>query len=223
MAGVAAIAAASGVTPQPGGRHGFLRRQDHHACRAIPRPATATTSTCGCSRRHYGRHIPGNPNFDGDQPARRRRTAAGSTTPAWSAPQDGTFLTIGSQALLIFEATGQRGLQVSLGAVQVARQLPPVEQRDGHLAHVEGQDARRRDEARGDGRRDRQRRRLDIGPVIYNAVLGTKFKMVSGYPGGAEIDHRHAARRGRRPRQQHLGGLQGDVPGPRSRRASSTC
>jgi tripartite-type tricarboxylate transporter receptor subunit TctC len=27
-----------------------------------------------------------------------------------------------------------------------------------------------------------------VGPAIYNAVLGTKFKIVSGYPGGAEID-----------------------------------
>ena len=31
------------------------------------------------------------------------------------APQDGTFITVASQALLIFEATGQRGLQTSIG------------------------------------------------------------------------------------------------------------
>ena len=27
-----------------------------------------------------------------------------------------------------------------------------------------------------------------IGPMIYNAVLGTKFKIVYGYQGGADID-----------------------------------
>ena len=34
---------------------------------------------------------------------------------AMVAPQDGTFLTVASQGLLIFEATGQRGLQTSIG------------------------------------------------------------------------------------------------------------
>ena len=64
--------------------------------------------------RHYGRHIPGNPSFVViNQPGGgglRAFNHAGVV-----APQDGTFLTIVSQALLIFEATGQRGLQVSLG------------------------------------------------------------------------------------------------------------
>ena len=51
-----------------------------------------------------------------------------------------------------------------------------------------------------------------IGPLIYNAVLGTKFKIVYGYQGGTRDRSRDAARRGRRPRQQYLGGLQGDMP-----------
>src|SRR5437764_10575203 len=59
--------------------------------------------------RYYGRHIPGNPRF-----VAVNQTGAGGLVAinhaAMSAPQDGTFFTVASQGLLIFEATGQRGL-----------------------------------------------------------------------------------------------------------------
>src|SRR5262249_57324387 len=64
--------------------------------------------------RHYGRHIPGNPRF-----IPVNQTGAGGLVAmnhaAMVAPQDGTFITVASQGLLIYEATGQRGLQTSIG------------------------------------------------------------------------------------------------------------
>jgi len=137
--------------------------------------------------RHYGRHIPGHPNFVvTNMPGAgglRAFNHAGVV-----APQDGTFLTIASQALLIFEATGQRGLQVSLGKF---RWLGSFHQSNNvtvtwHTSNVRTlKDAMAREVtmgATGTGGGS------TVGPSIYNAVLGTKFKTVSGYPGGAEID-----------------------------------
>jgi tripartite-type tricarboxylate transporter receptor subunit TctC len=137
--------------------------------------------------RHYGRHIPGNPGFVViNQPGGgglRSYNHAGVV-----APQDGTFLTIVSQGLLIFEATGQRGLQVSLGKFQW---LGSFHQSNNvtvtwHTSKVRTlADAQAREVtmgATGSGAGS------IIGPAIYNAVLGTKFKMVAGYRGGAEID-----------------------------------
>ena len=46
-------------------------------------------------------------------------------------------------------------------------------------------------------------------PAFYNNVLGTKFKIVFGYPGGQDDRPRHGARRGRRPRHQSLFRLDG--------------
>src|SRR5262249_7520021 len=64
---------------------------------------------------HSGRHIPGNPRV-----IAINQTGAGGLVAinhaALVAPQDGTFITVASQALLIFEATGQRGLQTSIGS-----------------------------------------------------------------------------------------------------------
>ncbi len=36
-------------------------------------------------------------------------------------------------------------------------------------------------------------------PAVVNAVLGTKFKIITGYPGGNDVSLAHRARRGRRP------------------------
>src|SRR6476620_8501117 len=64
--------------------------------------------------RHYGRHIPGNPRFTAIN-----QTGAGGLIAinhaAKVAPQDGTFITVASQGLLIYEASGQRGLATSIG------------------------------------------------------------------------------------------------------------
>ena len=67
--------------------------------------------------RHYSKHIPGSPRFVViNQPGGGGLLAMNHA--AVLAPQDGTFLTLASQALLIFEATGQRGLQTSIASGQ---------------------------------------------------------------------------------------------------------
>src|SRR3954452_4274465 len=137
--------------------------------------------------RHIGRHIPGNPRFNAmNQPGAGGLLAINHA--AMVAPQDGTFIVVASQALLIFEATGQRGLQRSIGNfhwlgsftqsnnVTVTWHTSPIQTLDDAIAHetVVGASG-----ASGGS---------VVGPAIYNAVLGTKFKVVHGYLGGAHID-----------------------------------
>ena len=137
--------------------------------------------------RHYGKHIPGNPRFTAIN-----QTGAGGLVAmnhaAMVAPQDGTFLTVASQGLLIFEATGQQGLKTSIGNfnwlgsftqsnnVTVTWHTSRAKTIQDAMAHevVVGASG-----AAGGS---------VIGPAIYNAVLGTKFKVVYGYQGGAHID-----------------------------------
>src|SRR3954451_4707649 len=89
--------------------------QDFYAGKTI---SMSTHSTTGAGydtylrllARHMGKHIPGKPGFVIlNQPGAGGLTAANYA--ARIAPQDGTFLTIVSQGLLVIEATGGRGLQ----------------------------------------------------------------------------------------------------------------
>ena len=169
-----------------------------HAADAYFAGKTITLSTYGAPgdsydlylrllSRHYARHIPGGPRLIViNQPGGGGLLAMNHA--AVLAPQDGTFLTLASQALLIFEATGQRGLQTSIGNfkwlgsftqsnnVTVTWYTSRTKTLEDAIAHevVVG--------ASGSGGGS------VIGPAIYNAVLGTKFKVVYGYPGGAAID-----------------------------------
>ena len=203
MAGFVIVTAASGVMPQPAAATDFfagktITMSSHTA------PGNSYDLYLRLFSRHYGRHIPGNPNFIViNQPGGgglRSFNHAGVV-----APQDGTFLTIVSQALLIFQVTGQRGLQVSLGKFQW---LGSFHQSNNvtvtwHTSKVRTlADAIKREVtvgATGSGAGS------IIGPVIYNAVLGTKFKMVSGYPAAPRSISPCSAAKSR-PRQQHLAG-----------------
>jgi tripartite-type tricarboxylate transporter receptor subunit TctC len=137
--------------------------------------------------RHYGRHIPGNPRFTA-----MNQTGAGGLVAinhaAMVAPQDGTFITVASQGLLIFEATGQRGLSTSIGNFNW---LGSFTQSNNvtvtwHTSSAKTlQDAIAREVVVG---ASGAAGGSVIGPAIYNAVLGTKFKIVYGYQGGAHID-----------------------------------
>jgi tripartite-type tricarboxylate transporter receptor subunit TctC len=137
--------------------------------------------------RHFGRHIPGNPSF-----VAVNQTGAGGLVAinhaAIAAPQDGTFITVASQGLLIFEATGQRGLSNSIGNF---KWLGSFTQSNNvtvtwHTSSAKTlQDAMDREVVVG---ASGAAGGSVIGPTIYNAVLGTKFKIVYGYQGGAYID-----------------------------------
>jgi len=137
--------------------------------------------------RHYGRHIPGNPGF-----IVVNQVGAGGIVAMNNAgvlaPQDGTFLTLASQALLILEATGQPGLRRTLNDfhwlgsfsqsnnVTVTWGNTPAKTLQYAMEHevVVG--------ASGAGGGS------VIGPLIYNAVLGSRFKLITGYAGGTAID-----------------------------------
>src|SRR5215470_7009312 len=137
--------------------------------------------------RHYGRHIPGNPRFTAvNQPGAGGLLAINHA--AMVAPQDGTFLSVVSQGLLIFEATGQRGLQTSIGNF---RWLGSFTQSNNvtvtwHTSRIKTiQDAIANEVTVG---ASGAAGGSVIGPAIYNAVLGTRFKVVYGYQGGVYID-----------------------------------
>src|SRR5215469_9244419 len=137
--------------------------------------------------RHFARHIPGKPNI-----IVANQTGAGGLIAinyaGVLAPQDGTFLTLASQALLILEATGQPGLRRTLNDFHWLgsfSQSNNVTVTWGNTRTKTLQDAIDHEVvvgASGAGGGS------VIGPLIYNAVLGTKFKLVTGYNGGTAID-----------------------------------
>ncbi len=104
------------------------------------------------------------------------------------APRDGTFLTLAGQGLLIQEATGGPGLQVSLADFRWLGNIT----RSNNVAvtwHTSGMktigDARLREYtvgASGAGSISAQ------FPSVFNALLGTRFKTIAGYDGGPAIN-----------------------------------
>ena len=137
--------------------------------------------------RHMGKHVPGRPGFVVlNQPGAGGLTAINYA--ARVAPQDGTFLTIVSQGLLVIEATGGKGLQTSLGAF---KWLGNFSQSNNvtvtwFTSKVKTlADALARDVtvgATGPGSS------TVIGPTLYNSLLGTRFKIVQGYNGTGQIN-----------------------------------
>jgi tripartite-type tricarboxylate transporter receptor subunit TctC len=165
--------------------------QDFYAGKTI---SMSTHSTAGAGydtylrllSRHMGRYIPGQPKFVViNQPGAGGLTALNYA--ARVAPQDGTFLTIVSQALLVIEATGGRGLHTSLGKFNWLGNLSQsnnvtVTWVTSGIATL--QDAKARDVtvgATGAGSA------TTVGPTLYNSLLGTRFKIIQGYNGSGHI------------------------------------
>jgi tripartite-type tricarboxylate transporter receptor subunit TctC len=136
--------------------------------------------------RHLGRFIPGSPGFIAtNMPGAGGLTAFNHA--ARLAPQDGTFLTLVGQGLIVHEPTGQPGLQASLGVMNWignASQSPNVTV-VWHTSPVKSiEDARHRETlvgSTGAGSPDAQM------PRVYNALLGTRFKVINGYGSGSAI------------------------------------
>ncbi len=158
-----------------------------------------------------GKHIPGNPSMIVvNMPGGGGITAANYM--AQVAPHDGTVIGIVSQGLAADQALGMSPqLKADLrefnwiANVIFSNQLLVV----WHTSPTKTLD-------------DAKKRVTTIGttgagsasvqyPAFYNNVLGTKFKIVFGYPGGAAHRSRDGARRGRRPRHQSLFLLHGDA------------
>lgn len=137
--------------------------------------------------RHMGRHIPGSPAMIVvNMPGAGGLTAFNHA--ARIAPQDGTFLTLVGQGLVVHEPTGQPGLQASLGAM---KWIGNVSQSPNVTAvwHTSGlasiADAKTREVLVGSTGASAPDAQM---PRVYNALLGTRFKVVTGYAGGAQIN-----------------------------------
>lgn len=137
--------------------------------------------------RHMGAHIPGRPAFIViNQPGAGGLLALNYA--AKSAPQDGTFLTLVSQGLLVLEPTGGKGLQTSLGAFKWVGNFSQsnnvtVTWVASHVKTL--QDAMTREVvvgATGAGSS------TVVGPTLYNSLLGTRFKIIQGYSGSGQIN-----------------------------------
>jgi tripartite-type tricarboxylate transporter receptor subunit TctC len=132
--------------------------------------------------RHMGKHIPGRPNFVAvNQPG-----AGGLLNVNYAgkvAPQDGTHLTLVGVGLLTQEVIGAATLQVSLRSF---KWIGNVSKDNNVVATWPTSKARTIEDARrqnvtlgslGAGSIDAQL------PAAYNALLGTRFKVIFGYTG----------------------------------------
>ena len=137
--------------------------------------------------RHIGRHIPGNPtvivqNMPGAGSRRLTNTLANT------GPYDGTMIGLPNQGIAMDQALGTAGVKFD------ARKFnwigSPIEDNNvfwgWHTNPVKTiEDAKRREfvvGATGPGSP------TTYYPRIMNDLLGTKFKVVSGYPGSNELD-----------------------------------
>jgi tripartite-type tricarboxylate transporter receptor subunit TctC len=137
--------------------------------------------------RHLSRHIPGRPTLMVvNLPGAGGLLAFNHAGRV--APQDGTFLTLVSQGLLVHEATGQPGMQVSLRDFQWIGNLSQsnivtVTWHATGIAAID--DAKIRDVTVGSTGAGSISVQV---PNLLNALFGTRFKIIYGYKGGAEMN-----------------------------------
>ena len=136
--------------------------------------------------RHLGDHIPGNPRI-----VPRNLAGAGSRVAVNYiynvAPQDGTALGTADQSLAVEQAMGDKQLTVDVNKLQWIGN--PVVSNNTSVAWHTSQ-IRSVDDARA--------REVTMGatgsstssqyPRLMNALLGTKFKVILGYPGANDIN-----------------------------------
>jgi tripartite-type tricarboxylate transporter receptor subunit TctC len=136
--------------------------------------------------RHLGNHIPGNPTIiPRNMPGGGSRTAV-----AWIysvGPKDGSILGTADQALSIAQALGDP--QIRFDVTKLIYIGNPARENNVTAAwHTSGvktlQDAMEREVTAGatGGSTSSQY------PKAMNAILGTKFKIILGYPGGNDIN-----------------------------------
>src|ERR1700704_1075411 len=137
--------------------------------------------------RHLPRHIPGRPSIVVvNMPGAGGLLAFNHAGRV--APHDGTFLTLVSQGLLVHEATGQPGMQVSLrdflwlGNLSQSNIVTVTWHATG-VAAIE--DAKLRDVTVGSTGAGSISVQI---PNLLNSPLGTRFRIIYGYKGGAEMN-----------------------------------
>jgi len=136
--------------------------------------------------RHLGNYIPGKPLI-----IPRNMPGAGSRTAAtWVyglAPRDGTVLATADQSLALQQAAGDQRIQFDTTKfIYIGN--PNIENNTTATWHASGiktiDDAKRREVTMGatGGSTSSQY------PKAMNALLGTRFKIILGYPGGNDIN-----------------------------------
>ena len=137
--------------------------------------------------RHIGKHIPGNPTV-----VAQNMTGAGGLRMINYlynvAAKDGTYIGMIANAFPAMQAVGASGVQFDAGKMQWIGTIAPVNEtwRCGTPpASRRIDDARKREVVAGASARGAI---TFIYPQMMNELLGTKFKIVTGYPGGNEIN-----------------------------------
>lgn len=137
--------------------------------------------------RHIGKHIPGNPAV-----VAQNMTGAGGLRMINYlynvAPKDGTNIGMIANAFPAMQAVGVASVQFDAGRMQWIGSIAPVNETLA-VWHTTGvktiADARNREVIAGASARGAI---TFIYPQMMNEFLGTKFKIVTGYPGGNEIN-----------------------------------
>ena len=136
--------------------------------------------------RHLGRHIPGKPLIvPRNMPGAGSRTAA--TFVASIAPRDGTVLATADQSLALQQAAGDNRIKfdttkfIYIGNPNIENNTTAAWAASG-IKTID--DAKRREVTAGatGGSTSSQY------PKAMNALLGTRFKIILGYPGGNDIN-----------------------------------
>lgn len=137
--------------------------------------------------RHIGKHIPGNPTLI----AQNMTGAAGVTMTNYLynvAPKDGTALGMIQNGMPIFQALGTGNLQFDTGRFQWIGSITPTVETLA-LWHTSGvrtiEEARQKEVAIGSTGRGTI---TTLFPRLLNEFAGTKFRIISGYPGGNDIN-----------------------------------
>ena len=137
--------------------------------------------------RHIGKHIPGNPTV-----VAQNMTGAGGLRMINYlynvAAKDGTYIGMIANAFPAMQAVGASGVQFDAGKMQWIGTIAPVNETLAvwHTTGVKSiEDARKREVVAGASARGAI---TFIYPQMMNELLGTKFKIVTGYPGGNEIN-----------------------------------
>jgi len=137
--------------------------------------------------RHIGKHIPGNPSVV----AQNMTGAAGVTMTNYLynvAPKDGSYFGMIQNGMPISQVLGTPNIKFDVGQFQWIGSITPTVETLA-LWHTAG--AKTLDEART--------KEISIGttgrgtitttfPRLFNEFAGTKFKIISGYPGGNDIN-----------------------------------
>ncbi len=137
--------------------------------------------------RHIGKHIPGNPSVV----PQNMTGAAGVTMTNHlynSAPKDGTYIGVIQNGMPIAQVLSTPNLKFDVGRFQWIGSISPTVETMA-LWHTAG--AKNLDEARA--------KEITIGttgrgtitttfPRLFNEFAGTKFRIISGYPGGNDIN-----------------------------------